>query len=181
MRVWWSTTWPCTSTRTHATGFVSQCADPAGIRIFVFQLPEIWQHALAVFTHKRYEVLGLFVRVCVRVFLRCSFIFPWYCERYIMLARSHHDGFQFVCTCHRAPRTSLRALVPPTAAVLIVPFLYAGACVSLRTGCVVGLVKRRSIDAPGGWQTSVTPQPETTSGTLPLGRSRPMHPRRMCT
>ena len=47
---------------------------------------------------------------------------------------------------------------------------YAGAFVSLRTGCMAGLVKRRSIDAQGGWQTSITPQPETTSGTLPLGR-----------
>ena len=58
---------------------------------------------------------------------------------------------------------------------------YAGACVSLRTDCMVGLVRRHRIDAPGGWQISVTPQPETTSGTLPLGRSIPMHPRRLCT
>ena len=58
---------------------------------------------------------------------------------------------------------------------------YAGACVSLRMGCMVGLVRRRSIDGPGGWLTSVTPQPETTSGTLPLGRFIPMHPRRLCT
>ena len=57
---------------------------------------------------------------------------------------------------------------------------YAGACASPRTGCMVGLVRRRSIDAPGGWQTSVTPQPETTYGTLPLGRFIPMHPRRLC-
>ena len=59
--------------------------------------------------------------------------------------------------------------------------LYAGACVSLRTGYMVGLVRRRSIDGPGGWLTSVTPQPETTSGTLPQGRFTPMHPRRLCT
>ena len=58
---------------------------------------------------------------------------------------------------------------------------YAGACVSLRTGCMVGLVRRRSIDGPGGWLTSGTPQPETTSGTLPLGRLVPMHPRQLCT
>ena len=31
------------------------------------------------------------------------------------------------------------------------------------------------------WQTSVTPQPGTTSGTLPLAQSIPMHRRRMCT
>ena len=64
---------------------------------------------------------------------------------------------------------------------------YAGACVSLRTNCMVGLVRRRSIDAAG---TSLfcnyvgdlrNPQPETTSGTLPLGRYIPMHPRRLCT
>ena len=51
--------------------------------------------------------------------------------------------------------------------------LYAGACVSLRMACMVGLVRHRSIDGLGGWLTSVTPQPETrwaTSGTLPLGR-----------
>ena len=59
--------------------------------------------------------------------------------------------------------------------------LYAGACVSLRTDCTVGLVRQRSIAGPGGCLTSVTPQPETTSGTLPLGRFIPMHPRRLCT
>ena len=59
--------------------------------------------------------------------------------------------------------------------------LCAGACVSLRTGCMVGLVRRRSIYGPGGWLTFVTPQPETTSDTLPLGRFIPMHPRRLCT
>ena len=50
---------------------------------------------------------------------------------------------------------------------------YAGACVSLRTGCMVGLVRRRSVDGPGGWLTSVTPQPESTSGHLwhPAARS----------
>ena len=58
---------------------------------------------------------------------------------------------------------------------------YAGACVSPRMGCMVGLVRRRSIDALGGWQTSVTAQLETTSGTLPLGRFIPMHPRQLCT
>ena len=58
---------------------------------------------------------------------------------------------------------------------------YAGACVSLRTGCMVGLAKRRSIDAPGGWLTSVTLLPGTTSVTLPSGRSIPMHPQRLCT
>ena len=46
-------------------------------------------------------------------------------------------------------------------------YSYAGACVSLRTGCMVGLVRQRSIAGLGGWLTSVTPQPETTSGTLP--------------
>ena len=55
---------------------------------------------------------------------------------------------------------------------------YAGACVGLHTGYMVGLAKRRSIDAPGGWQTSVTPRRGNTSGTLPSGRSIPMHPRR---
>ena len=59
--------------------------------------------------------------------------------------------------------------------------MYVVACVSLRTECMVGLVRQRSIDGPGGWLTSVTPQPETTSGTLPLGRFIPMHPRRWCT
>ena len=58
---------------------------------------------------------------------------------------------------------------------------YAGACVSLRTGCMVGLVRQRSIAGVGGWLTSVTPQPENTSGTLPLDRFIPMHPRRLCT
>ena len=58
---------------------------------------------------------------------------------------------------------------------------YAGPYLSLRTGCMVGLAKRRSMYGPGGWQTSVTPQPGTTSGTLPLGRSIPMHPPRSCT
>ena len=60
---------------------------------------------------------------------------------------------------------------------------YAGAWVSLRMGCMIGLVRRRSIciDGPGGWLTSITPQPETTSGTLPLGRFIRMHPRRLCT
>ena len=59
--------------------------------------------------------------------------------------------------------------------------LYAGACVSLRTDCMVSLVRQRSIAGLGGWLTSVTPQPQTTSGTLPLGRFTPMHPRRFCT
>ena len=59
--------------------------------------------------------------------------------------------------------------------------LYAGACVSLRTDCMVGLVRQRSIDGLGGWLTFVTPQPETTSGTLLLGRFTPMYPRRLCT
>ena len=54
--------------------------------------------------------------------------------------------------------------------------LYAGACISLRMACMVGLVRQRSIDGLGGWLTSVTPQPDTTSGTLPLGRFIPMHP-----
>ena len=58
---------------------------------------------------------------------------------------------------------------------------YAGACVSLCTGCMVGLVRRRIIDGPSGWLTAVTPQPETTSGTLPLGRFIPMHLWRLCT
>ena len=49
---------------------------------------------------------------------------------------------------------------------------YAGACVSLHTGYTVGLAKRCSIDAPGGWQT---PRRGNTSGTLPSGRSVPMH------
>ena len=68
------------------TGFVSQCADPACIAQYVFQLPKVCEHALAVFTYKRYEVLVIFVRVCLQVFLRCSFIFPMFCECYIMLA-----------------------------------------------------------------------------------------------
>ena len=58
---------------------------------------------------------------------------------------------------------------------------YAGACISLRTGCMVGHAKRCSIDAPGWWQTSVSPQPGNTSGTLPLGRSTPMNPQRLRT
>ena len=59
--------------------------------------------------------------------------------------------------------------------------LYAGACVSLRIACMVGFVRHRSIDDLGGWLTSVTPQPETTSGTLPLGRFIPMRRRRLYT
>ena len=59
--------------------------------------------------------------------------------------------------------------------------LYAGASVSLRMACMVGLVRHRSIDGLGGWLTSVTPQPETISGTLPLGRFIPMRPRRLYT
>ena len=58
--------------------------------------------------------------------------------------------------------------------------LNAGACVSLRMACMVGLVRHRSIDG-GGWLTSVIPQPETTSGTLPLGRFITMRPRRLYT
>ena len=58
---------------------------------------------------------------------------------------------------------------------------YTWACVSLRTDCMVGLVRQRSIDGLGGWMTSVNPQPETTSCTLPLGRFIPMHPRRLRT
>ena len=38
-----------------------------------------------------------------------------------------------------------------------------------------------SIDGLGGWLTSVTPQPETISGTLPLGRFIPIRPRRLYT
>ena len=59
--------------------------------------------------------------------------------------------------------------------------LYAGACISLRTECMVGLVRQHSIAGLGGRLTSVTPQPETTFGALPLGRFIPMHPRRLST
>ena len=59
--------------------------------------------------------------------------------------------------------------------------LYAGACVSLRMACMVGLVRHRSIDDLGGWLTSVTPQPGTISGTLPLGQFIRMRPRRLYT
>ena len=59
--------------------------------------------------------------------------------------------------------------------------LCAGACVSLRMACMVGLVRHRSIDGLGGWLTSITPQPETISGTLPQGRSIPIRPRRLYT
>ena len=52
--------------------------------------------------------------------------------------------------------------------------LYAGAYVSLRMACMVGLVRHRSINGLGGWLTSVTPQPETTSGTLAQCRFIPM-------
>ena len=90
---------------------------------YVFPLPKFCDHALAVFTYKRYEVLRLFVRVCLQVFLCCSFIFPLCCECYIMLARSYHDGFQLVCTCHSAPHS--RAWVPPLP--------QRGLCVTRRT------------------------------------------------
>ena len=59
--------------------------------------------------------------------------------------------------------------------------LHAGACISIRTDCMFGLVRQRSIDGLGGWLTTVTPQPESTSGSLPLGRFIPMHPRRLYT
>ena len=46
---------------------------------------------------------------------------------------------------------------------------------------MVGLVRQLSIDGLGGWLTSVTPQPETTCGTLLLGRFIQLRPRRFCT
>ena len=46
---------------------------------------------------------------------------------------------------------------------------------------MVGLAKRRSIDAPGWRQTSVSPLRGNTSGSMPSGRSIRMHPQRLCT
>ena len=111
------------------------------------------------------------------------------------------DGwYSFARTCHDTalshrifPEAALTHTDPFVVGVPSVPhvkksgagsvrrLLYAGACVSLRMDCVLGLVRQRSIDGPGGWLTSVTPHPETTSGTLALDRFIPIHPRRSCT
>ena len=47
---------------------------------------------------------------------------------------------------------------------------HAGVCGSRRTGCMVGLVHRRTMHSPCGLLMSVTPQHGNTSGALQSGR-----------
>ena len=101
------------------------------------------------------------------------------------MIRRYNSAFTRGCTdTHRSSRGGGVPSVPhaeTSGAGSVRRHSYAGAPLSLSTSCMVCLAERRSIGPPGGWQTSITPQPGTTSGTVPSGRSIPMHPRQLST